>query len=102
MAYPNTKQLKLQDALKQELQSGNFQVGDRFYTEKEIMSKYRVSSVTVAPVERSFTPLKWTFVASTFVPERSVWSPVTLSAALSSSVLHCTTSKRIVSRLLRF
>ena len=48
MAYPNTKQLRLQDALKQELQSGNFQVGDRFYTEKEIMSKYRVSSVTVA------------------------------------------------------
>lgn len=48
MAYPNTKQLKLQDSLKQELQSGNFQVGDRFYTEKEIMSKYRVSSVTVA------------------------------------------------------
>ena len=48
MAYPNTKQLRLQDALKQELQSGNFQVGDRFYTEKELMSKYRVSSVTVA------------------------------------------------------
>ena len=48
MAYPNTKQLKLQDSLKQELQSGNFQVGDRFYTEKELMRKYRVSSVTVA------------------------------------------------------
>ncbi len=48
MAYPNTKQLKLQDSLKQELQSGNFQIGDRFYTEKEIMRKYRVSSVTVA------------------------------------------------------
>ena len=48
MVFPNTKQLKLQDALKQELQSGNFQVGDRFYTEKEIMRKYRVSSVTVA------------------------------------------------------
>ena len=48
MVFPNTKQLKLQDALKQELQSGNFQVGDRFYTEKEIMSKYQVSSVTVA------------------------------------------------------
>ena len=48
MVFPNTKQLKLQDALKQELQSGNFQVGDRFYTEKEIMSKYGVSSVTVA------------------------------------------------------
>ena len=48
MAFQNTKQLKLQDALKQELQSGKFQVGDRFYTEKEIMSKYGVSSVTVA------------------------------------------------------
>ena len=48
MVFPNTKQLKLQDALKQELQSGNFQVGDRFYTEKEIMRKYQVSSVTVA------------------------------------------------------
>ncbi len=48
MAYPNTKQLMLQDSLKQELQSGNFQVGDRFYTEKELMRKYRVSSVTVA------------------------------------------------------
>ena len=48
MAFPNTKQLMLQDSLKQELQSGNFQVGDRFYTEKEIMSKYRVSSVTVS------------------------------------------------------
>ena len=30
MAFPNTKQLMLQDSLKQELQSGNFQVGDRF------------------------------------------------------------------------
>ena len=48
MAPLNTKQLKLQDSLKRELQSGNFQVGDRFYTEKEIMRKYQVSSVTVA------------------------------------------------------
>ena len=48
MIVPNTKYLKLQDQLKQELQSGKFQVGDRFYTEKEIMRKYHVSSVTAA------------------------------------------------------
>ena len=48
MIVPNTKYLKLQNLLKEELQSGKFQVGDRFYTEKEIMRKYRVSSVTAA------------------------------------------------------
>ena len=48
MIMPNTKYLKLQNLLKEELQSGKFQVGDRFYTEKEIMRKYHVSSVTAA------------------------------------------------------
>jgi hypothetical protein len=48
MIMPNTKYFKLQNLLKEELQSGKFQVGDRFYTEKEIMRKYHVSSVTAA------------------------------------------------------
>lgn len=43
-----TKYQKLQTALKAELSSGRFQVGDRFYTEREIMDKYQVSGITVA------------------------------------------------------
>ena len=43
-----TKYQKLQTALKAELSSGRFQVGDRFYTERQIMQKYRVSGITVA------------------------------------------------------
>ena len=43
-----TKYQKLQTALKAELTSGRFQVGDRFYTEREIMDKYQVSGITVA------------------------------------------------------
>ena len=42
-----TKYQKLQTALKAELSSGRFQVGDRFYTERQIMQKYRVSGITV-------------------------------------------------------
>lgn len=43
-----TKYQKLQTVLKAELSSGRFQVGDRFYTEREIMDKYQVSGITVA------------------------------------------------------
>lgn len=43
-----TKYQKLQSALKAELSSGRFQVGDRFYTERQIMDKYQVSGITVA------------------------------------------------------
>ena len=43
-----TKYQKLQTELKAELSSGRFQVGDRFYTEREIMDKYQVSGITVA------------------------------------------------------
>ena len=43
-----TKYQKLQTALKAELSSGRFRVGDRFYTEREIMDKYQVSGITVA------------------------------------------------------
>ena len=43
-----TKYQKLQTALKEELSSGRFQVGSRFYTEREIMDKYQVSGITVA------------------------------------------------------
>ena len=42
------KYQKLQTALKAELSSGRFRVGDRFYTERQIMDKYHVSGITVA------------------------------------------------------
>lgn len=48
MTTDSTKYRKLQKELKAELSSGRFQVGSRFYTERQIMDKYHVSGVTVA------------------------------------------------------
>ena len=48
MAADSTKYQQLQAVLKEELSSGRFQVGSRFYTERQIMAKYHVSGVTVA------------------------------------------------------
>lgn len=49
------KYKKLQHALKSELASGKFPVGSRFYTEREIMEKYQVSSITVARALKEMT-----------------------------------------------
>ena len=43
--YPKYQQL--QKNLQEELKSGKFKVGDKFYTEREVMAKYKLSSVTV-------------------------------------------------------
>ena len=48
MLIPNTKYHQLAIALKEEILSGKFKTGDKFYTEKEIMEKFKVSSVTVS------------------------------------------------------
>lgn len=55
MISDHTKYSQLQTALKRELLSGRFKEGDRFYTEKEIMARYKVSSVTVARALREMT-----------------------------------------------
>lgn len=55
MISDRTKYSQLQTALKGELLSGRFKEGDRFYTEKEIMARYKVSSVTVARALREMT-----------------------------------------------
>lgn len=41
------KYQQLQDALKAELKSGKFKPGDKFYTDRELMKKYKYSLVTV-------------------------------------------------------
>ena len=41
------KYLKIKKELKDEIQSGKFTSGDKFYSEKELIQKYQVSSITV-------------------------------------------------------
>jgi hypothetical protein len=48
MLTSNTKYHQLAIALKEEIFAGKFKTGEKFYTEKEIMEKFQVSSVTVA------------------------------------------------------
>ena len=55
MVETRTKYAQLQEALKKELTSGRFREGDLFYTEKEIMARYKVSGVTVARAMREMT-----------------------------------------------
>ena len=45
MAIPKYQQIK--DDLKQQIISGNFENGDRFYTEAELIKMFNVSSITV-------------------------------------------------------
>lgn len=42
------KYIQLQDDLKNELKNGGFKSGDRFYSDKELMAKYRCSYATVS------------------------------------------------------
>lgn len=41
------KYLKIKNELKKEIKSGNFASGDKFYSEKELINKFNVSSITV-------------------------------------------------------
>ncbi len=42
------KYIHLQEMLKDELKQGQFKAGDRFYTDKELMKKYKCSYATVS------------------------------------------------------
>jgi len=55
MISSRTKYAQLQESIKKELTSGRFREGDLFYTEKEIMARYKVSGVTVARAMREMT-----------------------------------------------
>ena len=48
MAIPKYQQIK--DELKQQIISGKFENGDKFYTEAELIQMFNVSSITVVRV----------------------------------------------------
>lgn len=49
------KYIHMEDLLKEELLSGKFRQGDLFYTEKELMAKYKVSYATVSRTMKNMT-----------------------------------------------
>jgi len=49
------KYIRMEEMLKQELLSGKFKKGDLFYTEKEMMQKFKVSYATVSRTMKNMT-----------------------------------------------
>jgi DNA-binding LacI/PurR family transcriptional regulator/DNA-binding transcriptional regulator YhcF (GntR family) len=49
------KYIQLKDILVNEINSGNYKAGDKFYTEKELMHKYEVSYATVTHAVKDMT-----------------------------------------------